>query len=70
MNDLRTKITHRLDQLQAIMESNKHIDDPHQATVLANQISMCWSILSEEDRNYLQCAQDAIEMGSNWGERE
>lgn len=70
MSDLRTKTTRRLDQLQTIMESNQHLVNPHEATVLANQISMCWGILSEEDRDYLQWAQDAIEMGSNWGEPE
>lgn len=65
--DLREKINHRLDCLQEMMESNEHISNPTKAYDLTLRISPFWSILSEEDREYVQCAQHAIEDGSNWG---
>jgi hypothetical protein len=30
------------------------------------RVSCFWSILSEEDREYIQCAQDAIEDKLEW----
>ena len=65
--DLREKINHRLDTLQEMLENNEHIDKPSAAADLVNRISPFWSILSEEDRDYVQCAQHAIEDGLKWG---
>lgn len=65
--DLRQKINHRLDMLQEMMENNEHLDNPTKAYDLTLRISPFWSILSEEDREYVQCAQDAIEEGWEWG---
>jgi hypothetical protein len=65
--ELREKINHRLDTLQEMLENNEHIDKPLAAADLVNRISPFWSILSEEDRDYVQCAQHAIEDGLKWG---
>jgi hypothetical protein len=67
--DLREKIKHRLDLLQEMMENNEHIDSPTKAYDITMRISPFWSILSEEDREYVQCAQDAIQAGIKWGKR-
>lgn len=64
--DIREKINFRLDELQSIMESNAHLTNPQQAIDLTHRISPFWAILSEEDREYVQCAQDAIEYQSEW----
>ena len=68
--DIRQKVTARIDELQRMMESNEHLSDPEKATDLTHRISPFWSILSEEDREYVQCAQDAISEGWEWGEIE
>jgi len=65
--DLREKINHRLDTLQEMLENNEHIDKPLAAEALIHRISPFWNILSEEDRDYVQCAQHAIEDGVKWG---
>ena len=65
--NLREKINHRLDCLQEMMESNVHLEQPEKVYDLTLRISPFWSILSEEDREYVQCAQHAIEDGLNWG---
>jgi hypothetical protein len=63
---LRQKITDRLDKLQSLMEDNKHLKNPDDAYNLTLRVSVFWSILSEEDRDYIQCAQHAIEEGLEW----
>ena len=68
--DIRQKVTARIDELQRIMEANDHLSDPEKAISLTYRISPFWAILSEEDREYVQCAQDAIEEGWEWGEPE
>lgn len=65
--DLRQKINHRLDMLQEMLENNEHLDNPTKAYDLTLRISPFWSILSEEDREYVQCAQHAIEDLTPWG---
>ena len=65
--DLREKINHRIDTLQELLENNEHIDKPEAAESLIHRISPFWSILSEEDRDYVQAAQHAIEDKLEWG---
>ena len=65
--DLREKINHRIDTLQEMLENNEHIDKPHAAEDIVNRISPFWNILSEEDREYVQAAQQAIEDKLKWG---
>ncbi len=67
MPDLKDKLNERLDELQRTMESNKHLTNPEEAYALTMKISFAWSVLSEEDREYVQCAQDAIDEQWKWG---
>jgi len=63
---LRQKIKSRLDYIQELMESNYHLEHIDEVYDLTLEVSKFWSILSEEDREYIQCAQDAIEEGRSW----
>ena len=65
--NLRQKLDSRLDELQEMMESNKHLTSPDKALDLTYRISPFWSVLSEEDREYTQCARDAIKERTPWG---
>ena len=67
---LREKLDDRIDRLQEMMESNYHLINPTEAHTLVLQITYAWSVLSEEDREYVQVASDAIEEGWEWGEVE
>ena len=64
--NLREKTTQRLETLQNYMERNYHLENRDECYELSLKISSCWSILSEEDRDYVQCAQDAISEGLEW----
>jgi len=69
MTDLRQKLTNRMDQLQAWMESNYHLKDNDCNMEVWDHclnLSKFWSILSEEDRDFVQAAQDSITEGWEW----
>ena len=63
---LRAKLMQRMDALQGLMESNVHLDEPEQVIDLLNRIKFAWSALSEEDREYIECVEYAIENQSSW----
>lgn len=55
-----------MDALQHWMESNYHLKKPDVVYELTKEISKFWSILNEEDRDYIQVAQHAIEDQTIW----
>lgn len=65
MQDLRKKIDQRMEILQAWMEVDYHMKRPEVVYDHTLTISKFWSVLSEEDKEYIQCAQSAIETKSN-----
>ena len=66
MSELRNTINKRMDILQEWMESNYHLSRPEVVLEHIQTISKFWSVLSEEDREYIQCAQHAIEEKMEW----
>jgi len=66
MSKLRDKLNARMDTLQEMMEANKHISDPVET---GQQISMCslyYHLLDDEDRDYIQASQHALEEQIVW----
>lgn len=63
---IKDKIEARMDMLQMQMESNLHLTDPN--TVKGNllAVSKFWAVLTEEDKDYIQAAQHAIEDMTAW----
>ena len=55
-----------MDQLQEWMERNYHLDHPDDVIDLIQNVSKFWSVLSEEDRDYIHGAQYAIEEKIEW----
>ena len=64
MQNLKDKINQRMDILQSWMEQDYHMKKPEVVYDHTLTISKFWSVLSEEDKEYIQCAQDAIETKS------
>jgi len=63
---LREKINCRMDQLQDWMESNHHLTHADEVKELIGSVSFAWNILSEEDRDYIQACQHAVEENMEW----
>jgi len=66
MSELRNTINKRMDILQEWLESNYHLSRPEVVLEHIQTVSKFWSVLSEEDREYIQCAQHAIEEKMEW----
>jgi hypothetical protein len=65
-------IKEKIDELHRIMNTNEHLTEPQYAMELTNRILLngtlapFWSVLSQEDRVYIQSAQHAIEQQMEW----
>ena len=57
-----------MDELEHMMDSNLHLDDPDKVTNHISSISKFWSVLSEEDRDYIEGARYALEEKAVWNE--
>lgn len=67
MVDIYEKVNSRMTQLEHFMESNYHLEDPDKVEAIIDSISKFWSVLSEEDKDYIQAARYAIEDKLKWG---
>ena len=60
------RIESRMDILQAMMENQDHIEDPDKVVAQIQTITPYWSVLSDEDKDYIDCARWSIERKSEW----
>jgi len=63
---VRDKINQRMDVLQAMMEDNVHLDRPDIVEQHIQTVSKFWSVLSDEDKDYIHGARYAIEEKVKW----
>tara|TARA_B100001057_G_scaffold499234_1_gene609119 strand:+ start:4187 stop:4399 length:213 start_codon:yes stop_codon:yes gene_type:complete len=63
---VQKKIYERMDILQNWMENNYHLKRPEVVKEHIESVSKFWSVLSEEDRDYIQGCQYAIEENIEW----
>jgi len=63
---VQKKINERMDILQNWMENNYHLKRPEVVKEHIESISKFWSVLSEEDKDYIQGCQYAIEEKFEW----
>ena len=66
MTELRDKITIRMDHLQALMESNSHLNRRDYVLEVIASVSKFWSVLSEEDQDYIHGARYVIDENLEW----
>lgn len=60
------RIEERLNVLQVMLESQEHLTDPDRVEAQIRSVSLYWSILSDDDKDYIDCARWAIEKQSKW----
>ena len=63
---LREKINNRIDQIEMLMYENYHLKNPKQVYNQTLEVTKFWSVLSEEDRDFIQGCQSSIEEGWEW----
>jgi hypothetical protein len=65
-DDITERINGRMDVLQRMMENNQHLSSSSEVIDQIASITPYWSIMSEEDREYIQVARVAIEDQLEW----
>jgi len=65
-NTLRQKIELRMQILEEMMKRNMHITDPETVDLFLDRITYCWGVLKEEDRDFVQGCQFALEEKHEW----
>ena len=63
---LKEKIKDRMDALQRHMESNHHLKHSWLTYELIESVSKFWSVLSEEDKDFIHAARHALEEHAEW----
>ena len=63
---LREKIENRIDQIEMLMYENYHLKNPKELYNQTLHVTKFWSVLSEEDRDFIQGCQSSIEEGWEW----
>jgi len=69
-NSIQVKIKERMDILQSWMESDYHLSRPLVVKEHIETISKFWSVLQEEDTDYINGSLYAIENKLNWKENK
>jgi hypothetical protein len=63
---VKDKINQRMDILQGWMEQNYHLRRPEVVEEHIQTVTKFWSVLSEEDRDYIDGCRYAIEEKMEW----
>ena len=66
MSNLKEKIKLRLDEIEDLMNGNQHLLDPVSLEEMVSNVSKFWSVLSEEDRDFIDGVRWAIEEKAKW----
>lgn len=65
-NTLRQKLELRMQILEEMMKRNMHVKDPTTVDLFLDRITYCWGVMNEEDRDYVQGCQIALEEKIEW----
>lgn len=66
MSELQDKIKQRMDILQMWMEENYHMRRPEVVEEHIQTITKFWSVMTDEDKDYIHGARYAIEQKTMW----
>ena len=55
-----------MDDLQRMMENNVHLINPDKVAIQISSVSKYWSVLDDEDRDYIHGARHALEEKTEW----
>lgn len=66
VNRYKAQITQQMDDLQSMMEDNLHLRKPEIIESALENLTFKWHFISEEDRDYIQGVQHALEEQTKW----
>ena len=60
------KINAKLDILQLMMEAQIHLSNPEKVVDFCNGLSIYWSVMGDEDKDYISGCRHALEEKLEW----
>ena len=60
------KINAKLDSLQLMMEAQMHLSNSEKVVDVCNGLSIYWSIMGDEEKEYIDCCRYALEEKLEW----
>lgn len=66
LDNYRKHITGDMDQLQACMEAQVHLNNPKAVRKQLDSLKLRWNFVSEEDQDYIHGCEHALEEGITW----
>ncbi len=66
MNEIQKKINQHMDKLQGAMNDQKHLSNPDYVMNIINHLSVYFSHMDDENKDYFQAAQWALSEKKNW----
>ena len=66
MSKIQTKIKGTMDKIQAIMESNTHLETGSEIHKLMSSAGLYFAHMNDEDTDYYQAVQYALEEEKEW----
>ena len=60
------KINAKLDSLQLMMEAQIHLSNPEKVVDVCNGLSLYWSVMGDEEKEYIDCCRYALEEKLEW----
>ena len=68
MSKIQEKINSLIDEIQSMMEANAHLDgNLEKLEKLLAKTSIYWEHLDDENVDYIQAVNEAIENKTSWG---
>lgn len=66
MSTIRQRIEERLNLLESMLSAQKHLSDPDDVLEMIASVSKFYSVLTEEQREYIQAVRFAVEERKDW----
>jgi hypothetical protein len=63
---IKEKINERLNKLEQMMNNQEHLSSPESVLDCVDSIAKFWSVLQEDEKDYIDCARYAVEKQIEW----
>jgi hypothetical protein len=64
--NITEKVERKMAALEHLMNAQMHIELPSAVAESIESLSMYWEYLSDEDKDYIDCASDALKAKRKW----
>ena len=69
-HEFNTKKEILLDDVESLLTDNCHLDNPQRFIELIDKVSIYWTLLSEEERDFLHGAMFVVTEGIPWESKD